>query len=121
MYDHRRAVHKEREDVRWGKIRGAEDQKEAYYEHNRANALGARSNIPSEHFNILNLDYHPTYEGQMLKYKVLHDSAMAMPWKHSQCQPAAVSSIQPTTFKVILQLTAKHLCAGLKRLRVDSS
>lgn len=69
IYENRRQAHDEREKQRWDRINGAEDQRNAFYQANREQALGARANLASEHFDIINLNYHPTPQGQMLKYK----------------------------------------------------
>jgi hypothetical protein len=69
-YDRKRQEAAVRESLRWEQMQGVQEAEAARVQFNRDAGLKAASNKSSEHFNIISLEYHPTREGQQLRYKV---------------------------------------------------
>lgn len=60
----------QKEQQRWQHMDAERQAEEARMQQIRDLGLKGKMNKSSEHFNIISLDYHPTPEGDKLKYKV---------------------------------------------------
>lgn len=70
MLDRKRQDAIQREQHRFQKMEDQRQTEDAHMQHVREAGLRGKTNKSSEHFNIISLDYHPTAEGDKLKYKV---------------------------------------------------
>lgn len=59
----------EKERNRWNNYETKQKNEEQRFQHLRETGVGGKTNKSSEHFNIINLNYAPTPEGQALKQK----------------------------------------------------
>lgn len=69
IYDRNRADNYYRDKARWDHMEANAQRQEAHLQQARDTGMGARSNKPSEHYNILTLDYAKDNEGQKLQFK----------------------------------------------------
>lgn len=62
-----------RESMRWGQMQALQQAEAERWQHVREAGLKGKQNKSSEHYNIISLQYHPTKEGEKLRYKVRLD------------------------------------------------
>jgi hypothetical protein len=84
VHERKRTELMEKEHLRWERMAQEAAAEAARMEAVRATGIRGKQNKSSEHFNIINLNYHSTPEGHMLQYKVRGG------WKRVGCTVNAV-------------------------------
>ena len=69
-YERLRGENYYREEQRWNQMQTNEQRREGHLQTKRQTGEGMKANHGSEHYNILNLNYNATPQGQVLQYKV---------------------------------------------------
>lgn len=70
VYERKRQEAAVRESMRWEQMQALQQSEAERWQHVREAGLKGRQNKSSEHYNIISLEYHPTREGEKLRYKV---------------------------------------------------
>lgn len=70
VYERKRQEAAVRESMRWEQMQALQQSEAERWQHVREAGLKGKQNKSSEHYNIISLEYHPTREGEELRYKV---------------------------------------------------